>query len=216
MKPMKVVGITLLLCLAMVTSRAQRGFGLRMAGQFTQLRQGADAGLVDGYYAAFVLGPTYMDYRTNGGGEIGLNLVMKNAEGGFNLPVVMRDFKGSQNTALTALELDARVGPRFGWLYPQIGALIGYRLRAEGFFVPDTEAGRGLNPLYLDLPLGVAVHLPATFGTVGASLHYTIGLVNVARNPGDVTDWQGGSQQGWRVGFHIFFGEPNPRKPNTD
>lgn len=188
----------------------QRGLGVRFASQFTQISRPEAVGLVGGYFSAFAVGPVYVDYRQNGGGEVGLNVIVKDLAEGFNLPVVMRDFDGGQNTALTALELEARVGPRFGWLYPQLGGQLGYRLRSEGFFVAGAPSGSRVNRLYLNLPLGVALHLPTSFGTVGASVHYTVGLSNWARNPDGRTGWQGGTALGWRVGLHLVFGEPTP------
>ena len=105
----------------------------------------------------------------------------KNQEGkGFALPGVMTDLSDDQNTYVTALELDFKVGPRFQSFHPKIGYLLGYRFNAGGFQAPEEQE---INKLYLHLPFGGGFDWRTRFGTVGVGAFYYIGITNVLKNP---------------------------------
>lgn len=160
-----------------------------------------------------MLGPYYQAYSDIGGMQLGLNFIAKQKQALFNLPLVMDDFGSEgQDVALTALELEWRVGPRIKWLKPYLGLCLGYRLKAEGMALPPQDPlqpTQGVNSWYLNLPLGVQYDLPTTYGVVGVSLAYHIGLNNLLAPPEGQggPGYRGGSLQQVRLGIYILFGD---------
>ena len=86
----------------------------------------------------------------------------------------MEDFSDDQSVGLTAIELDFKAGPRFGWFYPRIGGIVGYRLAAEGF-QPDKAEPDPIKKFYLHIPFGAAALFPTNFGSVGFGAYYQLG-----------------------------------------
>lgn len=168
---------------------AQQGWGVRFASNFNHFKRPDEYSQAPDWFSTGVLGAFYRSYNAYGGYEIGLNGVYKNNTGkGFpNLPVVMRDFtkNETQNVGITALELDLKVGPRFGVINPKIGYIMGYRFRGSGFYDlatinPDTVK---TNKFYFILPFGVSADFPTGFGTVGFGAYYNLGITNVRHAP---------------------------------
>lgn len=170
---------------------AQQGWGIRFSSNLNHFKRPDDYSQAPDWFSTGVLGAFYRSYNAYGGYEIGLNTVYKNNTGkGFpNLPLVMRDFSKdkSQNVGITALELDMKVGPRFGIINPKIGYVIGYRFRSSGFYNPllINEDTVKTNALYVNLPFGLSADFPTGFGTVGFGAYYYIGILNVRHAP----DW---------------------------
>lgn len=189
---MKKILYLLLILASFSTQRqlfAQQGWGMRFSSNFNHFVRPNEYSLADNWFSTGVLGAFYRSYNAYGGYEIGLNTVYKNNTGkGFpNLPVVMRDFTKdkSQNVGITALEMDLKVGPRFGVINPKIGYVMGYRFRKSGFYNPlelneDTVTTNGF---YLNLPFGLSADFPTGFGTVGFGAYYYIGILNIRHAP---------------------------------
>ncbi|MCB9230253.1 MAG: hypothetical protein H6581_01200 [Bacteroidia bacterium] len=163
--------------------QAQRGIGLRFVGDFNYFFRAKEFDVVEGMWSDGAFGLFYQAYFNNGGFRTGLNLCYKNGNGkGFpNFPGVMQDFKDGNNTGLTALEYEIKVGPRFGVVNPQIGYEMGYRFVATGFLEPGTTGK--VNRMYVTLPFGCAFDFPTGYGAVGFGVYYDVGLTNVIRNP---------------------------------
>lgn len=198
--------------------QAQRGFGLRFGSDFNYFFRAEEQPLVDGWWSQLVFGPYYQAYFDNGGAQIGLNVLYKNnKETGFpNFPVIQRDYgNDGQNLGLTALELDLKVGPRFGFFNPKIGCLTQYAFRMDSVL----EAGQTatLNKINVALPLGMTVEGPTGYGSVGFSVFYNIGLNNVIRNPNPngLQDFDGSKIRGLRIEMFILFaaGKQEPKNP---
>jgi hypothetical protein len=177
----------------------QQAIGLRFASNVHFFPRAKDYALVGNAFTTGVFGVYYNNYKPNSGFEVGLNVNYKDANGkGFpNLPIVMRDYgkDETQNVGFTGLEMDLKVGPRFGYFYPKIGYILGYRLTQTGFQLPGVE--EELNPWYLMLPFGGSVNLPTRYGSVGFGSFFNVGLFNVLRdpNPGDGNLYDGGRQR---------------------
>jgi hypothetical protein len=194
----------LVLCyLCLVSSAvAQQSFGFRMAGDFNSFGS-TSLPLVMSTYSNVNVGLYYTDVNKWGGYQLGLNFLHKDVRNGFNLPLIMRDFADAQNTSLSALELDLRMGPRFGWLLPQTGLVGGWRWKASGLAGPTSPSLP--NQLYVAVPIGIRVRLPTGFGATGIGVHYLIGLTNFLRNPYDRTGWSGGSTRTLQVEIFVQF-----------
>lgn len=167
--------------------QAQRGIGMRFAGDFNYFFRAKEFDVIQGMWSNGSIGVFYQAYFNNGGFRTGLNLRYKNGNGkGFpSFPVVMADFRDGNNTGLTALEFDLKVGPRFGFVNPQIGYEMGYRIVATGF-IEDGVVGK-VNPVYVTLPFGCAFDFPTGYGSVGFGVYYDIGLTNVIKNPNPIS-----------------------------
>lgn len=169
----------------------QNGFGLRFASNINYFPRSQDYQLVSHAYTTGLFGVFYSSYKPRNGLEIGFNVVHKG--GGFNLPVVMRDFTTSgNNVGVTSIETDLKVGPRFGAINPKIGYVLGYRLQSSGFQVAGAEDH--VNRWYLMLPFGLSVNLPTNYGSVGFGGYYNVGILNVLTdpNPGGGAIYDGG------------------------
>lgn len=158
-----------------------KGIGLRFASNINYFPRALQYNLVPDAYTTGIFGVYYSNYTPRSGYEIGANVVFKNGGEGFNLPVVMTDFSPDQNVGFGGIEMDLKVGPRFGSFNPKIGYVLGYRFYQEGF-LRDGASGE-LNPWYLSLPLGISGIWPTNFGTVGVGGFYNVGILNVLRNP---------------------------------
>lgn len=161
---------------------AQEGIGLRFATNLNYFPNASAQGLIENWFSTGIFGIHYNQYKRNHGFEVGFNVQYKNGDdSGFpNLPLVMEDFGDGAGAGLTGIEMDLKVGPRFGFIYPRIGYVLGYRFNAMGFQEnPDLE----INNWYLTLPFGSAVIFPTNFGTVGVGAYYYVGVTNVLKNP---------------------------------
>jgi hypothetical protein len=185
------------------------GIGFRFASDFNWFHLSENLDLVDSWYSTGVFGVFYRVYAPNRGIELGLNINYKDGDGkGFpNLPIIMTDFDNTntQSVGMTALELDLKVGPRFGGVHPKIGYILGYRLRDENFL----EAGstREINGWYFQLPFGCSVALPTTYGSVGFGATFELDLTNVIKNdtsqPG--SSFRGGRQHAINLEISLTF-----------
>lgn len=195
-----------LLLLALAPLQAQRGIGFRFGSDFDHFFRADEHPLVDGWWSHMVIGPYYQAVFQDGGAQIGLNFLYKsNSDRGFpNLPVIMRDWRDGQEIGLTALELDLKVGPRFGIFNPRIGYQVMYCFKREGFLEPgDTSR---LNRTYALLPFGLALEGPTGYGSVGFGIFYNIGLNNVIKAPTPgLRDFNGSKLRGLRFEFTILF-----------
>jgi len=195
-----VCAFLLLLC----TSAAwgQRAWGFRFAGDFASLAA-SDLPLAPGTVSNVNLGPYFTQVDRWGGYSIGLYLRYKDVRGGFNLPLVMRDFDDGVNASIGALEADLRVGPRFGWFFPQTGLVAGWRWKATGF--ASAAAPSSPNRFYAAVPIGLKLRLPTGFGATGIGVHYLISLTNFLSNPDGRSGWAGGAQHRVQVELFVQF-----------
>jgi hypothetical protein len=160
----------------------ESGLGLRFAGDFSYFfRANEHPPLTQGFFSTAIIGPYFSWYQKNGGGDIGFYFIYKEPNDKFSLPLVMKDFRDGQNTSVTALEADFKVGPKFWFVKPKFGLLAGYRFKQEGFTTADYPAG--LNRFYLALPLGASFDWPTQWGSTGLGIYYHVGLTNVLKNP---------------------------------
>jgi hypothetical protein len=207
-------GIVLLLPLSMA---GQRGIGFRFGSDVDHFFRADEHPVVDGWWSQMVFGTYYQAVFQDGGAQLGLNLLYKNSTGkGFpNLPVVMRDWRDDQNVGVTALEMDLKVGPRFGIFNPRIGYDIFYCIKRDGFLEPDDTTSR-LNRVYAMLPFGLSVEGPTGYGSVGFGIYYNIGLNNVIKAPTPgLRDFDGSKIRGLRFELTILFsaGEQKEKHP---
>jgi hypothetical protein len=207
------------LCLLMLLPTAlmaQRGLGFRFGTDVNHFFRAEDHPLVNGAWSQMVFGTYYQAVFQDGGAQFGLNVLYKNSSGkGFpNFPIVARDWRSGQNVGLTALELDLRVGPRFGVFNPRIGYQLFYCMKRDGFL----EAGDSskLNRTYAMLPFGLSIEGPTGYGSVGFGIFYNIGLNNVIKAPTPgLRDYDGSKFRGLRFELTIMFssGEQKERHP---
>ncbi|MCE3008023.1 MAG: hypothetical protein LW884_06720 [Bacteroidetes bacterium] len=159
------------------------GFGMRFASDFSYYNQARNFPLIEGNYSHITIGPTYKKFYGNGQMEVGLNFLFKGGDGGFQLPLVNRDSPDTLNTRMTGLELDFKVGPRFGIFTPKIGFRWQYRFLQEGMlkkvFEGEPTDKYKLNKMHLLLPIGFSIDLPTGFGATGFGAYYNFGLTNV-------------------------------------
>lgn len=190
-------------------SSAQRGLGIRFGSDFNSFFRADRHSVVDGWWSHLVFGPYYQAYFPDGGAQIGLNILYKGNTGrGFpNFPVIQRDFGDDpdQNVGITALELDFKVGPRFGLINPKIGMLLSYWVKRDGFL--ETGATDEVHRLNFQFPIGLSVEGPTSYGSVGFSAFYEIGLSNVLKNPDPtgLEDFDGSKVRGVNVELFILF-----------
>ena len=188
--------LSILLCLATFSAFGQQAIGMRFATNIHYFPRSNDYDLVGSAFTTGIFGLYYNNYRPNSGFEVGLNVNYKDGNGkGFpSLPVVMRDYGDeNQNVGHTAVEMDLKVGPRFGVVYPKIGYILGYRFTQTGF---QNSSEDPINPLYLMLPFGVSTNWPTRWGSVGFGGFFNVGVLNVLKDPfpGDGSIYDGGRQ----------------------
>lgn len=186
---------------------AQTGIGFRFGSDINSFNNSGAYPLVQGQFSNLVLGGYYKKYKRTGGAEIGLNLILKNANGA-NIPLLMSDFGASQNTSITAFEIDFKIGPRFGYFYPKLGVLAGYRSNAQGFLLSTAPPEYRINPYYITIPIGLTIELPTRWGAVGLSGFYKIGLTNFILNPDGRSNWDGATLRAVNFELHYTFGQP--------
>lgn len=203
----KLVWLALLLPMfAALPAHAQRGIGFRFGSDFDYFFRAKSNPLVDGWWSNLVFGTYYEAYFKEGGAQLGLNILYKNdREKGFpNFPLIQRDWKRGQNIGLTALEMDFKVGPRFGLFNPKIGCQIMYCIKREGF-LEQGDSSR-LNRVYGTLPFGCSLEGPTGYGSVGFGVFYNIGLNNVIKAPTPgLRDYDGSKIRGLRFELNIVF-----------
>lgn len=175
---------------------AQSYLGLRFASNVNYFPRAEEFDLVGGAFTTGLFGISYSNYQPASGFSVGLNVNYKDGNGkGFpSLPVVMQDYgAAAQNVGHTSIEMELKVGPKVGILYPQIGYILGYRFTQTGF-LQDNGSGREVNPIYLMLPFGATTNLPTGFGTVGFGAFFNVGVLNVLR-PEQPASNNGGRQR---------------------
>jgi hypothetical protein len=187
-----------------VLAWAQTGFGIRFGADINSFNNANRYPLVQATFTNVVIGPYYKQYSRLGGVEAGVNALLKTG----TLPVLMADFGTDQNTTLSAVELDFKVGPRFGLFYPKLGIQGGYRTHTRGFLLPSAPPDYRINPWYLHVPLGLAVELPTQWGAAGLQVTYKIALTNFILNPDSRQNWDGGSLRALNIELHFTFGQP--------
>jgi hypothetical protein len=209
--------LALTISLSAIALHAQRGIGFRFGTDMNHFFRADRHPLVDGWWSHLLFGSYYEAYFQDGGAQFGLNILYKNdRDKGFpNFPVVQRDWRDNQNIGLTALEMDLKVGPRFGLFNPKIGCNIMYCFRREGFLeAGDTTSS--LNRVYGLLPFGLSLEGPTGYGSVGFGVFYNIGMNNViqAPTPG-LRDYDGSKIRGLRFELNIVFsaGEQKEKHP---
>ena len=193
--------IALLLVLAGGSTQlswAQSYFGMRFSSNLNYFPRAEEHTLAPGAFTTGIFGPYFRHDRPYSSIEVGIQVQYKSGDDkGFpNFPGIMSDFKDGQNTGLTALEMDAKVGPRFGWFYPRIGYVIGYRFETDGFQIDGGE--QEVSKLYVHLPFGFGTNWKTRFGSVGTGLYYIVGITNVLKNP-DPGSLYGGFYNGGRM-----------------
>lgn len=192
---------TIILALSFLLSASlalgQKGIGLRFASNINYFPRAEDYQLVPHFYTTGVFGVYFSSYKPTNGFEFGLNVMYKNGkEGGFNIPVIMRDFNTTgQKVGVSGVEMDLKVGPRLGAFNPKIGYVLGYRFSNSGFLEEGVEGT--VNRFYLMLPFGVSVNLPTNYGSVGFGSYYNVGIFNIITdpNPGNGAIYDGGRQR---------------------
>lgn len=175
---------------------AQSYLGLRFASNINYFPRSEEFGLVGGAFTTGIFGISYSNYQPASGFSVGVNVNYKDGNGkGFpSLPVVMQDYGAdAQNVGHTSVEMELKVGPKIGVLYPQIGYILGYRFTQTGF-LRDNASERQVNPIYLMLPFGATTNLPTNFGTVGFGAFFNVGVLNVLR-PEQPASNNGGRQR---------------------
>lgn len=176
------LNVLMLAFLLPIAGLAQNGVGIRFASNINYYPRAQEYGLVTAGYTTGVFGVFWSSYTEYRGMEVGINLMGKSQrDGGFKLPVVMSDFSKDQDVGLTGIEMDLKVGPRFGPLNPKIGYVFGRLLQADSLLRPGLTLP--VNKWYLQLPFGLSTNLPTNFGTVGFGAYYYVGVLNVLKNP---------------------------------
>ena len=186
-----------------------QGLGFRFASDFNWFHLSENLDLVDNVFSTGVFGVFYRVYAPNKGMELGLNINYKDGDGeGFpNFPIIMDDFDktNTQSVGMTALELDFKVGPRFGGIHPKIGYILGYRLRDENFLIEGSD--KMINSWYFQLPFGCGIALPTNYGSVGFGATFELDLSNVIQNntnfPGSA--FSGGRQHAFNFEINLTF-----------
>ena len=158
---------------------AQRGVGLRFAGDFNYFSHARDYQTVDGWFSNSRLGLFYQAVFKNGGFKAGLNFLYKPK--GSGLPLIMRDFRPGMNTSTTAVEFDLRVGPRFWFLTPAIGFVMAYRFGESRWL--ESYATQHVNRFNVSFPVGCSFDWPTGYGSVGFGVFYNMGITNVDSDP---------------------------------
>lgn len=157
------------------------GFGLRFGVDFNRFVDANANPLIEGYFSSAVIGPFYKSYYAFGCLETGLNLNYKGRDGQFTLPFVNENFRSGENNALLGLEAVFIVGPRIGFVYPKFGLIGGVWQQQQGW--KDLNGTNiELYGWYMNLPVGLSLDLPTSFGSTGLGLYYKIGLTSIYRD----------------------------------
>jgi hypothetical protein len=183
--------------------KAQSGVGFRFGTDINSLYSPRSLPLTEGAFSNMVVGPFYKHYFERGSVELGLNFCYKELPGGFNLPLVMQNFRKGDSTAVTALEFEFKVAPRIMkfLLAPKFGFIGGYRFKQEGFVKPQGRGAENI-PLYAAVPIGLGLDFPTSFGTTGISFYYEIGLTNFLKT----SQWDsGGKLRAFQFEIHVCF-----------
>ena len=159
--------------------QAQRGIGVRFGSDFNYLFRAKELPVREGFFSNGVLGAFYQAYFKHGGFRIGVNGIWKPPGNG--MPVIQQDFNKNNNIGFGGVEVDLKVGPRFWFINPQIGYIMGWRFAQSGF-LDDGKTGKNTN-FYLHLPFGVTAEWPTGYGSVGFGVFYEVGLTNVLKDP---------------------------------
>lgn len=186
------------------------GLGMRFFSDFHFAYRAKENLLVNGVFSTGGLGLYFFNYNDFGGIEIGGNFGYKGTKGNFAMPLIMQDLTkdDKQNTGLTYVELDLRMGPKLGKVfYPQFGYAAGYRLKMENL-VENPQIKHELKSFYMNLPVGLSVYLPTQFGNTGLGFFYIIGLTNTLISEKNF-DYKRevGRLHGLRFQITVLFGE---------
>lgn len=177
------------------------GVGLRFASDFTFFFNAERNPLTEGTFSTGNIGAFYKQYYKNGMMEIGLTFCYKERRGGFELPLVMKNYADNESTAFTSLEGDFKVGPRIWMIYPKFGFRYGYRFKQEGFLEPNAPSNIQLNHWYAMIPMGIAFELPTGFGSTGIGIYYNVGINDVIKIPEYTTP---GRQRSVNFEIHVL------------
>ncbi len=190
---------------------AQTGVGFRFSSWINHFYRAETYPLMDGYFSHAQVGAFYRLYKKNGGLEIGLSYLAKPSSG---IPFVAQDFGKGYNTQYRGGQLDFLFGPQFNVFRPKTGYVMGIRQEPKGFLDAGL-ANRTLSKFYMFLPIGFSIDFPTSFGTVGGSLFYQIGMTNVIRNPYPDLDpaFDGGKQRAIQVELTVLYGTGAKKKP---
>ena len=166
-----------------IQASAQRGIGFRFASDINHFYRSENYPLVDGSWSNFNIGPFFRNYNKFGGYEAGFNFCYKGDKNNLlgSVPLAAQDFENSLNVQQTPFEIDLRFGPSFDNFRPKTGYIMGWRTYTSGM-LKDTSVAN-LNTFFIDLPIGISVDFPTSYGTVGAGIYYMIGLTNVTSKP---------------------------------
>lgn len=183
---------------------AQTGVGMRFGTWVNHFYRASTYPMIDGSFSHAQIGPFYRMYKKNGGLEIGVSGIFKSASG---LPFVAQDFKGGHTTQYSGVQTDFLFGPQFKMFSPKTGYVMGYRTEPKGFLDPGL-APRKMSQFYMFLPVGLSVDFPTSFGTVGGSIFYQVGMTNVIRNPYPDVDpaFDGGKQRAFQFEITVLYG----------
>lgn len=179
-----------------------KALGFRFGADFNHFYQPErQTPLIDGYFSTVVLGAFYKHYYTNGLIEAGVNFVIKEQEGGLTFPVVMQNFRDTENSGMTAVEFQFMVGPRLWYFYPKFGFLASRLIHMDGM-ISDRALNLELTRWNLTIPVGFAFDFPTSFGSTGFGGYYDVGLSRIIES----RDYQhGGRLRAWNFELHVAF-----------
>jgi hypothetical protein len=183
---------------------AQSGVGLRFGTWVNHFYRPDDYNLIQGTFSHAEIGAFYRYYKKTGGLEVGLSYLSKPQSG---IPFVAQDFKGGHQTAYNAGQLTFLFGPQFDFFRPKTGYVAGIRTVPTGFIAPGIVQSP-INTFYMALPVGFSLEFPTSFGTVGGSFFYQIGMTNVKKNPFPDSDpgFDGGKMRSLNFEIFVMYG----------
>jgi len=183
---------------------AQTGVGLRFSTSINHFYRAEAYNLIQGRFSNAEIGPFFRMYKKQGGMEMGISYIFKSSG---NIPFVAQDFKGGHSTSFRGGQAVFLFGPQFDIFRPKTGYVLGVRSEPQGFIHPDLDQV-ALNRFYMFLPVGFSLDFPTSFGTVGGSFFYQIGMTNVKRNPFPDRDhgYDGGKQRALQFEITVMYG----------
>lgn len=186
-----------------LSGAAQTGVGLRFSTWINHFYRAPTYPLMDGYFSHAQIGAFYRMYKKNGGFEAGLSYLAKPSSG---VPFVAQDFGRGYNTSYRGAQAEFLFGPQFQFFRPKTGYVAGIRSEPRGFLDAGLAA-RDISSFYMFLPIGFSLDFPTSFGTVGGSFFYQIGMTNVIRNPYPDIDpaFDGGKQRALQLEITVMY-----------
>lgn len=204
------LGIFGLLFILSISLQAQTGLGLRFSSWINHFYRADTYPLMNGYFSHAQIGPFYRMYKKNGGFEVGLSYIAKPSSG---IPFVAQDFGKGYTTSYRGGQIEFLFGPQFKAFRPKTGYVAGIRREPQGFLDAGL-APRQISKFYMFLPIGFSLDFPTSFGTVGGSFFYQIGMTNVIRNPYPDLDpaFDGGKQRALQLELTVLYGTGYKKK----